>query len=87
LPRNDYILLPWRDERITRSLILAEQTLTRPLTEGLVITIEPIVAAWSALAVLGKDGWSIESADGGPAAHHEHTLVVTRGSPILLTAA
>ena len=64
-----------------------DRRLTRPLTEGLVITIEPIIAAGSGLAALGGDGWTIKTADGGPAAHHEHTLVVTRGSPIVLTAA
>ena len=57
------------------------------LTEGLVITIEPIVAAGSGRIVEGADGWTVKTADGSPAAHHEHTLVVTRGSPIVLTAA
>ena len=64
-----------------------DRRLRRPLTEGLVITIEPIVAAGSGRIVEGADGWTIRTADGSPAAHHEHTLVVTKGSPILLTAA
>ncbi|HEX2187867.1 MAG TPA: type I methionyl aminopeptidase [Longimicrobiaceae bacterium] len=58
-----------------------------PLTEGLVITVEPIVAQRSGAYVDGDDGWTVRSADGGLVAHHEHTLVVTRGRPILLTAA
>ena len=58
-----------------------------PLTEGLVITIEPIVAERSARTVEGDDGWTLRTADGGLAAHWEHTLVITRGRPILLTAA
>jgi methionyl aminopeptidase len=57
------------------------------LTEGLVITIEPIIASGADRTVEGPDGWTIMTADGSPAAHHEHTIVVTRGSPIVLTAA
>jgi methionyl aminopeptidase len=56
------------------------------LTAGLVITIEPIIAAGSGSVVLGQDGWTVQTADGRPAAHYEHTLVVTDGEPILLTA-
>jgi methionyl aminopeptidase len=58
-----------------------------PLTEGLVITVEPIVAQRSGACVEDDDGWTVRSADGGWVAHHEHTLVVTRGRPLLLTAA
>jgi len=57
------------------------------LTEGLVITVEPIIAAGSGRAVLAKDGWTVRTADGKPSAHYEHTLVITKGEPILLTAA
>ncbi len=56
------------------------------LTEGMVITIEPILAAGSGRTELQKDGWTIETEDGSLSAHFEHTLVVTKGSPILLTA-
>jgi methionyl aminopeptidase len=57
------------------------------LTEGLVITVEPIIAAGSGRAVLAKDGWTVRTADGRPSAHYEHTLVITTGEPMLLTAA
>ncbi|HEX5724827.1 MAG TPA: type I methionyl aminopeptidase [Longimicrobiaceae bacterium] len=57
------------------------------LTEGLVITVEPIIAQRSGRCVEESDGWTVRTADGGLAAHYEHTLVVTRGRPILLTAA
>jgi len=57
------------------------------LTEGLVITVEPIIAAGSGRAVAEKDGWTVRTADRSPSAHYEHTLVITRGRPILLTAA
>ena len=64
-----------------------ERRFHSPLEEGLVITIEPIICAGSGLTVEGEDGWTIKTADGSPAAHYEHTIVITRGSPIVLTAA
>lgn len=57
------------------------------LTEGLVITVEPIIAAGSGRSFVAKDGWTVRTADGRPSAHYEHTLVITKGEPILLTAA
>ena len=57
------------------------------LREGLVITVEPIIAMGSGDMVEDKDGWTIRTRDGSLAAHFEHTLVVTKGAPLLLTAA
>jgi methionyl aminopeptidase len=57
------------------------------LTEGLVITIEPIIALGAGLAFEDGDGWTIRTKDGSLSAHHEHTLVITSGRPVLLTAA
>lgn len=56
------------------------------LTEGLVITVEPIIAAGSGRTILAKDGWTMKTADRRPAAHYEQTLVITKGAPLLLTA-
>jgi len=57
------------------------------LTEGLVITVEPIIAAGSGRTVVAKDGWTVVTADRRPSAHYEHTLVITKGAPMLLTTA
>lgn len=57
------------------------------LTEGLVITIEPIICAGTGQAETLSDEWTIRTSDRSLAAHYEHTLVITRGEPILLTAA
>jgi methionyl aminopeptidase len=65
----------------------AEPGANQILTEGLVITVEPIIAAGLGRAVLARDGWTVRTADGKPSAHYEHTLVITKGEPILLTAA
>ena len=56
-----------------------------PLTKGLVITIEPILSAGSGWVREGGDGFTLSTEDGSPSAHHEHTIVVTRGAPIILT--
>jgi methionyl aminopeptidase len=56
------------------------------LTEGLVITVEPIIAAGSGRAFVATDGWTVRTADRRPSAHYEHTLVITKGEPMLLTA-
>ena len=64
-----------------------ERRLSAPLREGLVITIEPIISSGSQWTIDGDDGWTIKSADGSPVAHHEHTIVVTKGQPLVLTAA
>ncbi len=56
------------------------------LSEGLVITIEPIVSAGSSHAVEDADGWTIRTRDQSLAAHCEHTLVVTSAGPVVLTA-
>lgn len=57
------------------------------LTEGLVVAIEPIISAGSGRVVEDGDGWTIRTSDGSLAAHAEHTVVITRGAPVLLTAA
>jgi methionyl aminopeptidase len=57
------------------------------LTPGLVITIEPMVTSGSGRALQGPDGWTLVTADGAAASHHEETIVITDRDPIVLTAA
>jgi methionyl aminopeptidase len=57
------------------------------LSEGLVLTIEPMISAGSAQPVEDANGWTIRTRDGSLSAHHEHTLVITREDPLILTAA
>jgi methionyl aminopeptidase len=60
--------------------------LVQPLTEGLVITIEPIIAAGRGAVREAGDGWTIKTQDGSYAAHFEHTIVITAAAPLILTA-
>jgi methionyl aminopeptidase len=57
------------------------------LAEGMVLTIEPLISAGSPDVVQDADGWTLRTSDGSLAAHHEHTLVITKAAPVLLTAA
>jgi methionyl aminopeptidase len=58
------------------------------LTEGLVLTIEPMISAGSAEPRNdSSDGWTVRTRDGSLSAHAEHTLVITTGAPVVLTAA
>ena len=57
------------------------------LVEGLVITIEPMISSEPARTVQEPDGWTIRTHNRSLAAHHEHTLLITRGEPLVLTAA
>jgi methionyl aminopeptidase len=56
------------------------------LTEGLVFTIEPMIAVGTSRTVMLKDGWTVRTRDRSRSAHYEHTLIVTKDGPRLLTA-
>jgi methionyl aminopeptidase len=64
----------------------ADPSAAQILTEGLVITVEPIITAGSGKIFLSADGWTVQTADGAPSAHYKHTLVITKTGPVLLTA-
>jgi methionyl aminopeptidase len=55
------------------------------LTDGLVITIEPLIAASYARPVTDADGWTIRTHNAAIAAHYEHTIIVWRGGPEIVT--
>jgi methionyl aminopeptidase len=56
------------------------------LTEGLVLTIEPMLAARQARAVQQRDGWTLSTSNGCLSSHYEHTLIITRNGPEIVTA-
>lgn len=55
------------------------------LTEGLVITIEPLISQRRTRLRQCEDGWALKTANGCLAAHHEHTVIVTNGDPVIVT--
>jgi methionyl aminopeptidase len=63
-----------------------DRSATRVLTEGMVIAVEPIIAAGSGQVFVDKDGWTVRTVDGKPSAHYEHTLIITTERPLLVTS-
>ncbi|NHN54418.1 type I methionyl aminopeptidase [Calidifontibacter sp. DB0510] len=65
------------DGRAGRGLVL------RP---GLVIAIEPWLMRGTDQLYTDRDGWTLRSVDGSRGAHSEHTIAITDGDPLVLTA-
>lgn len=57
----------------------------RLLHEGMVITIEPFLSTRSTLVDEAADGWTLVGAPGNLSAQYEHTMIITRGAPIVVT--
>ncbi len=55
------------------------------LREGMTLAIEPMVNAGTWQVYFGSDGWTVYTLDGLPSAHFEHTIVVRKGKPEILT--
>lgn len=58
----------------------------RMLTEGTVITVEPFVSTGAKHVVDSGDGWTLLN-PGHFTAQYEHTIVITRDKPLMLTLA
>jgi methionyl aminopeptidase len=56
------------------------------LKEGMVICIEPMINLGSKNVYHDKDGWTIRTGDGKPAAHYEHTICIQRGKADILSS-
>ncbi len=56
------------------------------LQEGLVLAVEPFLSVSAQHVVEDDDGWTLRTADGSLVAQFEHTMVVTHGGPLVLTA-
>ena len=59
---------------------------TRTLSEGQVITIEPFLSNGASRAVTADNGWALLIGEGNRSAQYEHTMVITKGKPQVLTA-
>lgn len=55
------------------------------LVSGMVVAIEPMLNNGTKNVVLDKDGYTFRTADGKRSAHFEHTILITEGSPEILT--
>jgi methionyl aminopeptidase len=55
------------------------------LKAGMTLAIEPMVNLGTASVKTLGDGWTVITADGQPSAHFEHTILVTKAEPEVLT--
>jgi methionyl aminopeptidase len=55
------------------------------LKAGMTLAIEPMINLGTAAVRLLDDGWTVRTADGMPSAHFEHTVLITRDEPEILT--
>jgi methionyl aminopeptidase len=55
------------------------------LRPGMTIAIEPMLTLGSPRVRVMRDGWTVVTVDGKPAAHVEHTIAITDGAAEVLT--
>src|SRR3954454_5566811 len=55
------------------------------LKAGMTLAIEPMINMGTAAVTLLEDGWTVRTADGMPSAHFEHTVLITKQEPEILT--
>jgi methionyl aminopeptidase len=59
----------------------------RILQEGMVLTIEPFLTTGArSVYTEPSNGWTLMTSDGSLSAQFEHTLVITKGRPVIITA-
>ncbi|MDH5505918.1 MAG: M24 family metallopeptidase, partial [Anaerolineae bacterium] len=56
------------------------------LRPGITIALEPMVLSGRQETKVMADQWTVSSADGMLTAHFEHSIAVTQGQPLILTA-
>lgn len=56
------------------------------LTPGMVLAIEPMINAGAYQVKVLDDDWTVVTTDASLSAHYEHTIAITDGDPIILTA-
>lgn len=55
------------------------------LKEGMVLAIEPVINEGGKKIYLNNDGYTFRTKDGKRSAHFEHTVLITKGEPEILT--
>lgn len=76
LHEKPFEILPFYNPRVTTVL-----------QEGQVITVEPFLSTGTDFVEQQSDGWTLSVKDSSRVAQYEHTIVVTKGKPIILTSA
>ena len=58
----------------------------KKLRPGMTLCIEPMINGGTADVVIDDDGWTVRTADGRPSAHYEHTVLIRKGQPEVLSS-
>jgi len=56
------------------------------LKPGMTLAIEPMVNMGTGSVRVLTDDWTVVTSDGKPSAHFEHTVLITKGAPEILTS-
>jgi methionyl aminopeptidase len=56
------------------------------LKKGMTLALEPMVCTGDWRTIIGSNNWTVSTADGGLAAHFEHTIAITDDGAQVLTA-
>ncbi len=58
----------------------------KKLKAGMTLCVEPMITGGTSDIVVDADGWTVRTADGSPAAHYEHMILINRGEPTVLSS-
>lgn len=72
---------PWRDKKGN----IKKNDFGPKLKQGMCLALEPMISAGNWKVKTGKDGFASVISDGSLGAHFEHSVVVTKGRPLILT--
>ncbi|MEK5236676.1 type I methionyl aminopeptidase [Paenibacillus sp. FSL L8-0470] len=76
LHEKPFEILPFYNPRVTTVL-----------KENQVITVEPFLSTGADFVEQQSDGWTLSVKDNSRVAQYEHTIIITKGKPIILTSA
>ena len=58
----------------------------KKLKAGMTLCVEPMITGGTSEVTVDADGWTVRTADGEPAAHYEHMILINRGEPTVLSS-
>ncbi len=73
------------DPKVPNFVETSDEGTDLTLREGLVLAIEPMVNCGTYEVNILRNGWTVVTSDGRLSAHFEHSVVVTRDGPEVLT--
>jgi len=75
----------WEPPNVPNVATVPHPDLEVVLRPGMTLALEPMINEGRAEVRTDADGWTVRTADGRRSAHFEHTIVITRDGPVILT--